>query len=244
VQKLFAANTVGETHMNTNNGHLINVMIVDDHQCMLLGLEKLIDGESCRMHVVGKACNRADAIALAHELNPDVILLDLDLNGECSLDFLPELRLNSNVHILVFTGTRNEVTREYAMLRGASGVVNKDQPGHVVVKAIECVHRGEIWLDRVTTAKVFNTFANKNRQNEDERKMSTLTPKEREIINVVVNERGAKSCAIADKLHMSDHTLKNHLTSIYAKLGVKNRIELVMQTIEKKRIPFATVTMS
>jgi DNA-binding NarL/FixJ family response regulator len=222
--------------MNPKNGQAINVMLVDDHQCILWGLEKMIEGENSRMHVVGKASNRSDAIATASELLPDVILLDIDLDGECSLDFLPDLRSNNDVRVLVFTGARNSVTREYAMLRGASGILNKDQPAEVVIKAIECVHRGEIWLDRVTTAKVFNTFTKSNdSEDEEKQKLASLTPKEREIISVVVNERGAKSCAIADKLHISDHTLKNHLTSIYAKLGVKNRIELVMRTMEHKR---------
>jgi DNA-binding NarL/FixJ family response regulator len=229
---------LGDKQMTQECERTINVMLVDDHKCILWGLEKLIENQHPRMHVVAKAHNRAEAIAGARDILPDVILLDLDLNGESSLDFLPELRKNDDVHVLVLTGNRDSSMRERAVLLGASGVVLKDVAAETLIKAVECVHEGELWLDRVTTGKVFNAFANGNSaQNPNTRKISSLTPKEREIVSVVVGERGAKSETIAEKLHMSEHTLRNHLTSVYAKLSVRNRVELVMYAMEHNLAP-------
>jgi two-component system, NarL family, nitrate/nitrite response regulator NarL len=224
--------------MTQKSAPTINVMLVDDHKCLLWGLEKLIESESPRMHVVGKAHNRSEALAAAQTLSPDIILLDLDLNGNSSLDFLPELRTHSNAHILVLTGMRDSAARENAVLCGASGVVLKDQSAELLLKAIERVHAGELWLDRVTTAKIFSTITTgKGHFDPEEKKIATLTPKEREIIVAVVQKRGLTGHSVADRLHMSDHTLRNHLTSIYAKLEVKNRVDLVMYAIEHKLAP-------
>jgi DNA-binding NarL/FixJ family response regulator len=223
--------------MEQQIGRTINVMLVDDHKCMLWGLQKLIEGEHPRMQVVGTAHNRAQALAAASNSKPDVILLDLDLDGDCSLDFLPELRANSGAQVLIFTGNRDKTSQANAMLCGASGVIEKNQPAVTVIKAIECVYKGELWLDRATTATVFDALTKVDKHNHPEvQKIASLTPKEREVLEKVVTERGAKSPAIAEHLHMSDHTLRNHLTSIYAKLGVKNRVGLVMFAIDHKLV--------
>src|SRR5438445_13101079 len=101
--------------MRQNCEQTINVMLVDDHKCILWGLEKLIENEHPRMHVVAKAHNRAEAIAGARDIHPDVILLDLDLNGDSSLDFLPELRKNDDVHVLILTGRSDSSMHQLAV---------------------------------------------------------------------------------------------------------------------------------
>jgi len=212
----------------------ISVLLVDDHKCVLWGLQKLIEGEHPRMRVAATAANRAEALQAARATAPDITLLDLDLRGENSLDFIAELLRVSGGRVLILTGSRDIAMHERAILEGASGVVLKDESAEVLVKAIDRVYEGELWLDRATTGRVFSTFANggAKQANPEAKKIATLSPKERQIIVAICSERGAKSRAIADGLHMSEHTLRNHLTSIYAKLDVKNRVELVIYALE------------
>jgi two-component system nitrate/nitrite response regulator NarL len=211
-----------------HNDKPIRVLLVDDHQTVLWGLEKLIESEGPRMQIAGKASNRDEAMTAARQLKPDVILLDLDLHGENSLEFLPDLLLQSDSKVLILTGLRNGEYRERAMMQGARGVVQKEEPAETILQAIERVHGGELWLDRATTANVFNKLSNRKTSGQDieAQKISTLTAREREVIAVLVQERSAHNKTIADALNIADHTLRNHLSSIYSKLGLENRMEL------------------
>jgi two-component system, NarL family, nitrate/nitrite response regulator NarL len=114
----------------------IGVLLVDDQPAILWGLELLIDGERPRMAVVGKATDRAAALQIAAQVQPDVILLDLDLAGELSLDFLPELLCLSFACVLVFTGTEDRALHERALREGASGVVRKEESAEALLQAI------------------------------------------------------------------------------------------------------------
>ena len=119
---------------------------------MLWGLELLIDGESPRMAVVGKATDRAAALQIAAQAQPDVILLDLDLAGELSLDFLPELLRLSPARVLVFTGMQDRALHERALRDGACGVVLKEENAEALLQAIVRAHegRGDARADKST----------------------------------------------------------------------------------------------
>jgi len=114
----------------------IAVLLVDDQPATLWGLETLIGGEWPRMTVAGKARNREAALRLAATVQPDVILLDLDLAGDLSLEFLPELLGRSPARVLIFTCLRDRALHERALRDGASGVVLKDEPAKVLLEAI------------------------------------------------------------------------------------------------------------
>lgn len=210
----------------------IRVFLVDDHKCVLWGLEKLVDGEQPRMRVAGKAGNRAEALAGVRETAPNVVLLDLDLGGDCSLEFLPELVQQSAVQVLILTGTRDHALLERAVALGASGIILKNEPADVLIRAIECVHRGELWVERGIMTRVLGSFTRHSEENPETIMIESLTPKEHQIVCEIVQQRGAKSEAIAARLFMSEHTLRNHLTAIYRKLDLRNRLELVMFALE------------
>jgi two-component system, NarL family, nitrate/nitrite response regulator NarL len=205
----------------------IRVMLVDDHRSVLWGLEKLINGEWPRMSVVAQATNAAAAIEGAGACNPDVIVLDLDLGGEDGCDIIPPLLEGRDARVLVLTGIRDGQMREKSILRGACGVVHKQEPAETLLKAIEKVHQGELWLDRATTARVFVGLSRpKPAETLDERKLHSLTAREREIVEHLVADPGTDNRKLAQKLQMGEHTLRNHLSRIYDKLGVPNRLEL------------------
>jgi len=213
----------------------IGVMLVDDHQTMLWGLSRLIDGESPRMQVVGMARNCEDALEQAGQIRPDVILLDLDLNGVSALDILPGLTSNSQSRVLILTGERQQKTLDLAVLGGARGVLRKDASAEYVLDAIQRAYNGELCLDNETMARVFTEFVDAKRPHKidpEVAKQATLTGKERKIICAVVDGCGASNKALAERLFITEHTLRNHLTSVYQKLDVANRLELYVYAVK------------
>ncbi|WP_432725275.1 response regulator [Variovorax sp. W6] len=215
--------------------HPIGVLLVDDHQTMLWGLSRLIDGEHPRMKVVGTACCCEDAVATSESLAPDVIVLDLDLDGHSALDILPRLVSNEVSRVMVLTGEREQRTLDLAVLQGARGVMRKDAPAQQVIDAIERVHNGELCIDAQSIGRVFYELTAVKKQpkiDPEVVRQSSLTHKEREIIHTVVTGSGASNKALAAKLFVTEHTLRNHLTSIYQKLGVGNRLELYIYAVK------------
>lgn len=214
--------------MNLVETKPIKVFLVDDHKTVLWGLERLIESAAPLMTIVGMAANCAELFAKLLSTTPDIILLDLDLGGENSLDCMEKLTHHTSAQILVLTGSSDPAVRQRAVMRGARGVIHKQVAADVLLRAIERVHHGEIWLDHAALGRVVATLANGNAPHQEAGKADALTKKEREIVATIATERGAQNKVIADKLSMSEHTLRNRLTTIYSKLGVKGRMELYL----------------
>lgn len=215
----------------------IRIMVVDDHQTMLWGLERLIESETPRMAVVGTATSCAEALEKTDKLAPDVILLDLDMGSESGLDILPALVSNKVPQVLILTGARDQSTLDAAVMHGARGILRKDAPAAQVIKAIEKVHGGELWLDHETIGRMLGKLtipAQAGRTERGTKKNDMLTAKEQTIIQTIVAENGASNKLMAQKLFISEHTLRNHLSSIYQKLGVRNRLELYVYAVKHK----------
>lgn len=215
--------------MAAKNTTPIRVFLIDDHRTILWGLEKLIESATPAMRVVGSVTNCADAFELLAKAAPDVILLDMDLGRESGLDAIPQLIAESAAKILVLTGLRDKTVLDKAVLAGARGVVEKEAPAETILSAIARVHEGQLWLDRAATGRIFVEFSRKGAAeaaDPEQQNIAALTDREREIIAATATHAGATAKVIAENLHISEHTLRNHLTSIYDKLGVANRLEL------------------
>jgi len=220
--------------MSQTSPNPIRLLLVDDHQSFLWGMVKLIESDSPNMKVVGTASDIAEALAILEREQPDVILLDIDLGGVNSLDSMPLLRNATNAMVLILTGARDLDTHERAVMAGARGVVQKEVSAEMILKAIRKVHEGEIWLDRLTTGRIFSKLLDQstNQVSPEAAKIASLTSREREIVNVMANQGHSTNKQIAVHLNMSEHTLRNHLSSIYSKLEVQNRLELVMYAVK------------
>lgn len=221
--------------MQPTTTHPIGVMLVDDHQTMLWGLSKLIDGEQPRMKLVATASCCEEALEQCDHLAPDVIVLDLDLAGRSAIDILPGLLSNEVSRVLVLTAEREQRKLDLAVLRGARGVMCKDASAQQVLDAIERVHRGELCVDPEAMGRVFSelTSAKKPQKADPEAlKLASLTQKERQIIRTVVKGSGASNKTLAAQTFVTEHTFRNHLTSIYQKLGVTNRLELYIYAVK------------
>lgn len=209
--------------------HPIKIMLVDDHRCVLWGLEKLINSEKPKMEVVGSATSSAEALSLVMTISPNVILIDLDLNGESGVTIIPKLIDKSKAIILALTGTRDLALHDSAMLAGASGVVEKGESAETILKAITLVHQGELWIDRTATSRIFNELSRRKTAvsgDPEQQKIASLTRKERLTVAEIGYDAKASTGLIADRLCISENTLRNHLTSIYAKLELSSRLEL------------------
>jgi len=215
--------------MSAQDPQAIRVLLIDDHRSILWGLERLMESAKPPMKVVGSATHCAAALEQLEQAAPDVILLDLDLGKESGLDAIPQLVARSAAKILLLTGVRDKAQHDKAVLAGARGVVEKEAPAETILAAIAKVHAGELWLDRAAAGRIFVEFSRRGtvqKPDPEQQKIDSLTEREREIVAVSAANAGANAKAIAEKLHISEHTLRNHLTSIYDKLGVDSRLAL------------------
>ena len=213
----------------------IRVMIADDHPIVRDGLRKLLSLED-DIDVVGEAADGRELIETVDTLMPDVILLDLrmpNLDGLGALQTLQHTKCKAKVIILTASEDKNEFVQ--AMKLGCSGIVLKQTSADLIVKSIRKVNSGEIWLDSHTTAAVMRQFAAPGEagtmSSSKVRERSPLSTREREIVALVA--QGYKNKEMAEKMFISEQTVKNHLHNIFDKLGVSDRLELALYAIHK-----------
>jgi two-component system, NarL family, nitrate/nitrite response regulator NarL len=215
--------------MTARAGRLIRIMLVDDHEVVRSGLRMLIES-NIDLQVVGETTTRATTLEVAKREQPDVILLDIDLGSENGLELIPDLRqVLPSARILVLTGIRDSAAHEQAVRQGAVGLVLKEQSARVLVQAIRQVHAGQAWLDSALIASVLTELSRARGAEQvdpEEAKIATLTEREREVISLICE--GLKNKVVAERMSISDTTVRYHLTSIFAKLELENRLELVI----------------
>ncbi len=211
----------------------IRILMIDDHAVLRAGLRMIIESHM-GMTVVGEAENRRESLAAIANETPDIILLDLDLGDENGLDLLPELLTAvPDARIILLTGLRDADVQRRAILLGAMGLVSKQKAPDTVIRAIEKVYAGEVWLDRAMIASILNDRVNTSvtaDQNVEAQRISKLTDREREVIMLI--GEGIKNRQIAARLYISEATVRHHLTSVFAKLGVTDRFELVIYAFQ------------
>jgi two-component system, NarL family, nitrate/nitrite response regulator NarL len=217
--------------MATSLSQPIRVVIVDDHTVVRTGLRMLIESRP-GIIVVGEAGNGAEALAVVARTQPDVIVLDLDLGGESGLDCLPALRTAaSTARLLVLTGLRDPELHRRAVRLGSMGLVRKEEAAEVLLQAIEKVHGGEVWLEPAMIASVLGEMTGTRASqplDPEAAKIASLTEREREVVTLM--GQGLRNRQIAERLGISETTVRHHLTSIFAKLEVTDRLELVIYT--------------
>lgn len=190
------------------------------------GLERLVQSAAPVMELAGTAAALdAAQLSLAHTAH----VLVVDLEGCSDPILFDRVHERLRARVILLTSTQDTALLDRAVLGGVRGVVRKSEPAQVLLKAIEKVHEGELWIDRSATSRIFMEMArlNASTQNDPERmKIGTLTAREREMIVAVAADTAAPGKVIANRLCISEHTLRNHLSSIYSKLGLSNRLDL------------------
>jgi DNA-binding NarL/FixJ family response regulator len=215
--------------MSSAERETIRLLIVDDHAIVREGLRMII--ESCaQFKIIGEAGNRIDALSAAACEQPDVILLDLLLGDENGLELIPELLVASrHARILVVTGLNNPEEQYRSMRMGAMGVVLKNHAPETLIRAIESVHAGEVWLEHAMTVRLLSEMLNggeTEKADPELSKIAKLTAREREVVSLV--GECLRNKQIAERLFISEVTVRHHLTSIFNKLELTDRLELAM----------------
>jgi len=214
----------------------IRIVLADDHPIVRDGLRKLLLLEE-DIDVVGEASDGREVLRVVQESKPHVVILDLrmpNMDGLAALQAIRQLPERPRVIVLTASEDKNEYVQ--AMKLGCSGIVLKQTAPDLIVKSIRKVHAGEIWLDSHTTAAVMRQFAGPgevigaNHPNRT-RERSPLSQREREIVSLVA--QGYKNREMAEKMFISEQTVKNHLHNIFDKLGVSDRLELALYAIHK-----------
>jgi len=214
----------------------IRIVVADDHPIFRDGLCKLLALEE-DFQVVAQASDGREVLEVLQQHEPDILLLDLKmpgLDGLATLQRLQAARNRTRVIVLTASDDKNEFVQ--AMKLGTSGIVLKQTATELLIKSIRKVHAGEIWLDSHTTAAVIRQFVAAEEtpvpqmapQSRD-RERSPLSQREREIVALVA--QGFKNKEMAEKMFISEQTVKNHLHNIFDKLGVSDRLELALYAI-------------
>jgi DNA-binding NarL/FixJ family response regulator len=216
----------------------IRVFIADDHRITLWGLQQLVNSSPRPMHVVGTATGLQDLLDHPALREADVVVLDLDLGGVDSTQSIPRISASGSAKVLVLTASNDMQVHRQVILQGARGVLHKGEPAAMILKAIEKIHAGEVWVDRALMGQVLGMLTDSQGPsrpapgNPDAVRIAGLTARERDIIVTMVRCAGMKQMAVAAELGMSENTLRNHLTTIYSKLMVRGRLELHLYAIE------------
>ena len=204
----------------------ITIMIVDDHVVIRSGLRMLIEHDQ-EMLVVAQAGNRTEALERATTSRPDVIILDILLGDDDGLNFLPELcQASPNSRVLVLTGVQNPDAHRRAIRRGAMGIVLKEHAADQLLKAIKKVHDGEVWIERSMMGSMIQEFNKPALVDPEVTKIESLTDREREVIALI--GEGLKNKQVGERLFISETTVTHHLSSVFSKLEVSDRLELII----------------
>jgi two-component system nitrate/nitrite response regulator NarL len=215
----------------------IRLLIADGHPIVLEGLRSVL-GHLPTLQVVGEASDGMEAIEKTVSLDPDIVLMELKLPRVDGLTVLRSIQARaSRSKVILFSSSENKEEFVEAMKLGCSGILSKDSSITLIEKSIQKVYAGEIWLDSNTTAAVIRQFASPTDfppvhgtgNGKTTRERAQLSQREREIIILIA--QGYKNKEIAEKMFITEQTVKNHLHNVFDKLGVSDRLELALYAI-------------
>jgi DNA-binding NarL/FixJ family response regulator len=206
-------------------------MLVDDHAVLRDGLRNILSVEE-DIEVVGEAVSGDEAILQVEKCKPDLILMDINMPVKNGVEVTGILKKNyPHIKILVLTMHSHEEYFMSAIREGADGYLLKDAPSDQVVQAIRTVARGESVIHPSMTRKLLAFHQQKQSEQED----NTLTEREKEVLLCLVE--GLSNKEIADRLFISDKTVKIHVSKIFKKLNVKSRSQVVIHAVQHQLVP-------
>jgi len=211
----------------------IPVVIVDDEQLVRAGLRMIVEAEP-DIEVVGEAGDGAEAVRLVERLDPQVVLMDIQMPGMNGIEATRAIgalgREESSRVLILTTFDLDEYVYE-SLRAGASGFLLKRTPANELVHGIRVVAAGEALLEPSITRRLLETFASRGAAGAAEtRTLAELTDREREVLGLIA--RGLSNTEIAELLFLSEGTVKTHVKRIFAKLGVRDRAQAVVFAYE------------
>jgi DNA-binding NarL/FixJ family response regulator len=228
--------TLAENDKISKESRTSKILIADDHTIFRDGLRCLLETQP-QFVVVGECSNGAETVTAVARLKPDILLLDLHMPRLHGLEVLKELSaLAIPVRTILVIAEIEKQQMVEALLLGASGVVMKDTSPQLLFKAISTVIEGQYWIGRESVTDIIQTLREmaSSVRNEQRKHMFGLTSRELEIVSALAE--GETNKDIARRLSVSEETVKHHLTNIFNKVGVSQRLELVLFAIRHNLI--------
>jgi DNA-binding NarL/FixJ family response regulator len=212
----------------------VAVLVVDDEALIRAGFRVLVDS-AADLTVVGEAANGAEAVRAVRTLRPDVVVIDVRMpvmDGLEATRRIVQLAAGGPTRVLVVTTFDHDEYVFEALRAGASGFILKDSPPEQLLEAIRVVAAGEALLAPTITRRLISEFVSRDRlvRRPPPATLATLTDREREVLVQVA--AGRSNVELADHLHISRATAKTHVSSLLAKLGVRDRVQLVVLAYE------------
>ena len=207
----------------------IRILIADDHGLMRAGLHAMLEDEPA-VEVVGEAASGEEVLQLAGEVSPDIVLLDINMPGIDGIETTRRLRISyPQTRVLILTVYAEESLLREAIQAGASGYIIKRAAEEELITAIQAISRGDIYIHPAITRFLLKELNPDTKPKNDA--LHELTPREVEVMGYII--RGFTNRQIAEALYISTRTVEGHRASLFSKLGIKNRVELV-EYAEKK----------
>ena len=200
----------------------IRIMIVDDHEVVRSGLKAILEPEE-DLEVVGEASSGSESLQKVPLLEPHLVLMDVRMEEMSGIEACRLIKsANPQVNVLMLTSFSEEEAVMASIMAGASAYLLKNVGRSELIRAIRAVAAGQNLLDPAVTRKVMERLA-KLSAREEEREVETLSDREKEVLALVA--RGSTNKEIAEKLVISEHTARNHVSRILDKLGLSRRSE-------------------
>jgi DNA-binding NarL/FixJ family response regulator len=208
----------------------IKVALVDDHTLFREGIKKILSLEA-DIEIVGEAVDGEEVLRLLNQCCPDVLLLDIKMERINGLQILPRIvEQYAQLRVIVVTAQISQAESVKAIKDGARGIILKQAASEFLIKGIRKVFEGELWADTSTMTRVVESLSQKYRGDRDsERDRKELSQREREVVGLIAS--GYRNKEIANKLFISEQTVKTHLSNIFQKLEISDRLELALYAI-------------
>jgi DNA-binding NarL/FixJ family response regulator len=207
----------------------LRIMLVDDHEVVRLGLKSLLESQA-DFEVVAEASTAHEAVHKAQETIPDIILMDIRLVGGSGIEACAEITmLLPDTKVVMLTSFADDELLSSAIRAGAVGYVLKQIGSEDLIRAIHAASKGEATLDPSLTQRVFDEVR-RSIQNEEMSAFGDLTPQEMQVLSLIAEGRTNRE--IAEKLFLSEGTVRNYVSSVLSKLGVSNRAEAAAYAVQ------------